>query len=438
MHKELRDGLILRSLDEGYASDRERLPTFYKETFEEADGHPNTLDLWTQELLQHPQMSLADFFVVVDPAADDKIVSALLLIPQIWRYEAIDLPFGRIELVATDKAYRRRGLVRELIKAAHERSEALGHIAQGITGIPHYYRQFGYAMTLDLGLMGTISLSVAPPLKEDEQPKFTLREATGDDIPLLMELDSYSAHTSLVTVAWSAEYWRFVLTGRAEKSPMKMHMHMIVDTEETPVGYISLGTIDEKHTALYCQRWVVGEKTSYLAVFDDVMRSLQQYAAERSEKVVNLYFDSSFPDELLAVMRYTFTSMQRESMYAWYLRVPDRARFLRQIAPVLERRLEGSAAHRYTGEITLGFYDFSTLKMNFEDGKLVSVENGEVTDDTKLNGEFPYHTWLHMVFGQNTYRELQQVLPDVGLHREAAVVMQAIFPKKRSSISPVA
>ncbi|MCA9914187.1 MAG: GNAT family N-acetyltransferase, partial [Anaerolineae bacterium] len=417
MRKELRDGLILRSLDEGYATDQERLPTFYKDVFEEADDEPNTFDVWTKELLRHPHMTLADFFVVVDPAHDEKIVSAVLLIPQTWRYEDIEIPFGRIELVATEKAYRRRGLVRELINAAHQRSESLGHIMQGITGIPHYYRQFGYAMTVDLGMKGSISLAVAPRLKDDEQPKFTLRPATVDDIPNLVAMDDYHARNASLSVVWPAETWRFYLTERSDKATS---FHMLVDAEGQAVGYVGLASVEEDHTALYLRRCVVGSQSSYLTVFDDLMRALKQHAAERSDRVVNIYFDSSLSDEWLMLLRYTATSKQSENVYGWYLRLPDRAQFIQHIAPVLERRLKDSAAHRYTGEVSIGFYDFTFLQMNFEDGKLVKVENGTVQDDTKLHGEMPYHTWLHMVFGQNTYREMQQVLPDVGLHRHAA------------------
>jgi hypothetical protein len=218
----------------------------------------------------------------------------------------------------------------------------------------------------------------------------------------------------------------------------KMNVRMIVDTQNTPVGYISLGNIDEDHTALYAQRWVVGENASYLAIFDDVLRELKQYAAERSDKIVNLYLDSSVSDKLFTMMRYTYTSTLSQNPYAWYLRVPDRARFIQHLAPVLERRLEDSAANRYTGEMRIGFYDFTFLELKFEDGKLVSTKNGEVSEDTKLDGEVPYHTWLHMVFGHHSYREVQKILPDVGFHRKAAVLIEAMFPKKRSYITPIA
>ncbi len=53
-------------------------------------------------------------------------------------------------MVATDARYRNRGLVRALFEMIHARSSAEGHLVQAITGIPYFYRQFGYEYVLDL------------------------------------------------------------------------------------------------------------------------------------------------------------------------------------------------------------------------------------------------------------------------------------------------
>ena len=79
-----------------------------------------------------------------------QIVSALCLIPQTWTYDRIVFGVGRPELVATDPRYRRRGLVRAQMDVVHEWSRERGHLVQAITGIPWYYRQFGYEMALAL------------------------------------------------------------------------------------------------------------------------------------------------------------------------------------------------------------------------------------------------------------------------------------------------
>nr|AIA18563.1 Acetyltransferase (GNAT) domain protein [uncultured bacterium] len=152
MLKQLPDGLILRSLSENIASDVERLPDFYASinAADDTDDIKEGVRVWTRDLMHgHATVTLDDIFVVVDPAKDDLLVSATLLIPQTWRYEDVVIPVGRPELVATHPDYRNRRLVRALFDALHERSAALGHNLQVITGIAHFYRQFGYTMSLD-------------------------------------------------------------------------------------------------------------------------------------------------------------------------------------------------------------------------------------------------------------------------------------------------
>jgi predicted acetyltransferase len=89
-------------------------------------------------------------FIVEDTRAR-QLVSTMCLIPQTWTYAGIPFGVSRVEMVATDAAFRRRGLVRAQFEVLHAKSELMGHLAQGITGIPWYYRQFGYEYALDLG-----------------------------------------------------------------------------------------------------------------------------------------------------------------------------------------------------------------------------------------------------------------------------------------------
>jgi predicted acetyltransferase len=74
----------------------------------------------------------------------------MCLIPQTWTYAGVPFGVGRPEAVGTDPDYRRRGLIRMQFEVLHGKSAAMGHLVQGITGIPWYYRQFGYEYALDL------------------------------------------------------------------------------------------------------------------------------------------------------------------------------------------------------------------------------------------------------------------------------------------------
>ena len=148
--RDLGDGLILRRAT---PDDAEALTTFNAQIFRTAGSEqPNTgIAAWTQDLLSgdHPTCS-ADDFTIVEEASTGAIVSSMVLISQTWTYDGIAFGVGRPEIVGTSPAYRRRGLVRTQFEVLHQRSAARHERLQAITGIPWYYRQFGYEMTLNL------------------------------------------------------------------------------------------------------------------------------------------------------------------------------------------------------------------------------------------------------------------------------------------------
>lgn len=441
MQRELRDGLILRSLDDGTEQDRERLPVFYRDTFlETGDQDALTFIDWTNELIdQNPLTSLEDFFYVVDPAADDKIVSATLLIPQTWRYEDIEIPVGRPELVATDKDYRRRGLVRELFKDVHKRSEAQGHLLQAITGIEHYYRQFGYAMAVDLGRSGFIPFQAIPPLKDDQKPEFTLRKATEDDIPTLVRIDAAYGKRGILSAVRDETMWQFELTGRTPSTPMAMDTLMIENTDGIAVGYLFIASIDpESHNYARCYAYVLDDTTSYLATIQDVVRGVAEYAHAISPKPYTLNFSDNISDELREVLRNVRNAKLDPHTYAWYLRVPDRVTFFKRITPILEERLVGSAANAYTGKLTIGFYDFNTLVFDFENGKITNISEAPTDEVARIDTKFPYDMFWTLVFGYRTLDELLHILPDISYNFKATILLNALFPKKSHALMPIA
>ena len=67
-----------------------------------------------------------------------------------WSWAACAIAAGQVELVATDRAYEGRGLVRALMGWAHDRSARRGHLVQVMIGIPYFYRLFGYQYSIVL------------------------------------------------------------------------------------------------------------------------------------------------------------------------------------------------------------------------------------------------------------------------------------------------
>ena len=208
---DLGDGLLLRWAQ---PEDAANLGAFNVLIHTDTPGEPEEwLADWTADLMngRHPTTSASDFTLVVDQNNGGKIVSSLNLISQTWSYDGIPFPVGRIELVGTDPAYRRRGLVRRQMDIIHQKSAARGELVQAITGIPWYYRQFGYEMALNLG--GGRHFFWARPGndKPQDQENYRLRPAVQSDIPDLQELYAQNASESLVMHQRSREIWTWEL-----------------------------------------------------------------------------------------------------------------------------------------------------------------------------------------------------------------------------------
>lgn len=440
MIKKLSSGLTLRSLSDGTPEDKANLAQFYVDVFTEAYGpEDEVIGPWVEDLIdeKHPSVTDEDIWVVVDPATDDRIVSATLLIPQTWRFENIELPIGRVELVATDKDYRNRGLVRELFNALHERSEAMGHNIQTITGIPYFYRQFGYAMAVDLGSSASIPFKSIPKLKDDQKPEFILRPAATDDIPQLIAWDKYYASQRLLSVVRPAEYWEYEMLHRNPESDCAHTYFMIVNQAGEAVGYVGLGTV-ALFERLSCVEYVVGEKSSYLATYDDVMRGIKAYAEEKFADSPPYYvrFDSGLYETMQVFWKKTSVSSVHPTNYAWYIRVVEHVKLIHDLKPVLEQRLKGSLANGYTGQLHIGFYRHDGLLIKFENGCIKDVSNEAPAID-KEDAAFPYDMFLNVVFGHRTVSDLNAVLPDAYANRKATILLEALFPKQSSWIMPL-
>ncbi|MFN8372866.1 MAG: GNAT family N-acetyltransferase [Anaerolineae bacterium] len=434
MQRQLPGGLILRSLSEGYESDSARLPQFYFSVFS-LDNDPEeerTVIPWTLDLMDgHPTVTKDDIFVVVDPAKDDMIVSATLMIPQVWRYEDVELSVGRPEIVATHPEYRRRGLVRALFDAVHERSAALGHNVLFITGIPNFYRQFGYTMAVDLGGHAMLNTVL---IKPRETPQFTLRPATDADIPDMKRWSEDFARQKLLSAVYNEQQWHYELNGRREGAPWTLLYLVIVNTAGESVGYVALRGITF-HNMINCITYIVGDKSSYFETFGDVIAGIKQWATERFGTCpAVLDFATGVHETVSVLIDRTLAGLVRRREYAYYMRIVDIVRFLNDIKPVLERRLEGSGAHRYTGTLAVGFYDKTGVTFQFENGCIKDITGGAL-DNSDI--AFPYHMFLNVIFGYHTADEIRTILPDVWANTKAAVLLPILFPKKRSWLQPI-
>ena len=437
--RDLGDGLIMRRSTPG---DADALAEFNKMIHRDQDvvEPDETVAAWTRDLLtrNHPTFGAGDFTFVEDTKTG-KIVSSLNTISQTWSYGGIPFGVGRPELVGTDPEYRRRGLVRAQFDAIHAWSAERGELVQAITGIPYYYRQFGYEMALVLGGGRVGLLSATPKLKEGEVEPYRVRPATEGDLPFIVALDAAANQRWLIACERDEALWRYELSGKSETNCNRMVWDIIESTAGEPVGLIGhywklLGT---KLPMTYFE---VKAGVSWLAVVPSAFRQLQAAAqayAQRDGKTaeaLECWFAAEHP--FFAAAQDRLPQIRRP--YAWYLRVADLPGFFRHVAPVLEERLARSIAIGHTGELKLSFYR-SGVRLAFEAGRLTAVEPWLPTHDDGGSAAFPGLSFLQLLFGYRSLEELRGAFPDCWADGDTPrALLGILFPKQPSDFWPVA
>ncbi len=427
MHQPLPDGLVLRSVQAG--RDVKRLIDFNSRIHSPtADPDPRIGELVRGMLApsSHPTITPDDFFVVED-TANGEIVSSLCVIPQTWTYAGIPFGVGRPELVGTLPNYRRRGLVRTLFEAAHQRCAELNLPVQGITGIPYFYRQFGYEYALDLGGGAVVPLALLPETPESD---CALCEVAAEDIPVLQALYNSAARGMLVTCPRPTEYWRYRLE-MTNTNIEKQWLYRITRRGET-IGYVDILKDTTGSRA----------RVSELVLTGPAPEVIPWLLPRLRDEIAVLRADAPALESLYLILGrrhpiYPYLAAfhpVRQPPYAWYVRVADLAGFIRLIAPALEQRIAAGPLAGLTTVLSLDFYR-DGLRLAFEEGRLTDATN--LPPGTAGDASFPPLVFLQLLFGYRSVKSLTHTFPDVRLTPHSQPILDALFPRRLSWVRPL-
>lgn len=427
----LPDGLHLRWAT---AADIPQLCDFNAHIHEETPEEKDIIRHWVEDLTngQHPTASINDFTVVVNDAGE--IISSLCTIPQTWAYDGIPFPVGRIELVGTREAYRQRGLVRRQMAAVHAKGAARGEQMQVITGIPWYYRLFGYEMALNLGGGHHYTWKRRGNLRHlpDDEEMFSWRTAKPTDIDQLAGLYEVHCRASQISTVRNTAAWRHELSGHHPKSVNHRHWWLIQHKTAGTVAYVQFAIWEPN---ISVQEIGVRPGFSWREVALYLTRMFKGLAKLHTEKekkpVTNLIFRMGTNHPI-----YTALGRQLEKLdkpYAWYVRLPNTTAFLRHIQPILEQRLAHSVMVGHTGNLRLNFYNHGAWQLRFADGLIQAIEPYEKKAVADGDAHFPDTLFTQIVCGRRTLAQLNDVHVECYGTPEAEILLGILFPKQASS-----
>lgn len=293
---DLPGGLLLR---EARPADLDQIAALLADRGDPNDAEDHRL------VVEDPDGGFDACAVVVD---GDRVVSTATLLDETVILGGLPIPAGQVELVATDRAYEGRGLVRALMGWAHERSARRGHLMQVMIGIPYFYRQFGYQYSIPMPQSRAVHTVPAMP------DGHVVRAAGPADIPAMARLQDAAQQRFAVSMPHSPVCWR-TLVARAGSS------QLVVERAGQPVGTGRVTPPDEDV--------VLGEVAA--ADPEAVAALLAHAAGLAGGKQIEAKDRDGHLDRYLAP--------PPEDASDYYVRIPDVVALLLHLRPVLTARL---------------------------------------------------------------------------------------------------
>lgn len=359
----------------------------------------------------HPEMTLDDFWIIESDATQE-IVSTTCLIPWTLCFAGLELRAAQLEMVLTHPAFRGRGLVRTQMKHFEQVVKERGFDLSIIWGIPYYYRQFGYAYTIEGATVENLPVWKIPAVSFQNAHTIRMRPAVPDDLSLLTTFYDRAFTNLDFSARRSPAYWRYLL--EAAHHPIEM-------VENNATGEIlGYAVVARSATTANILENCLPDAMTALAV----LQTLKEQVREQ----VQISWPANLPLAALAQQ----LGSQSAPGGQWLVRIPDLARFLGKMAPVFEQRLANSDWQQLSTGITINLFR-EAFRLNIEQGKLASVDAlGFVDSSMGADGGdlcIPPEAFLRLLFGYRALDELFDAWPDIMHKPQARALVQVLFPR---------
>jgi predicted N-acetyltransferase YhbS len=364
-----------------------------------------------------PEDAIDHRLVVTDPDADwptcavvvdgGRVVSTATLLDETLVLGGVPIPAGQVELVATDRAYEGRGLVRALMAWAHRRSAELGQLAQVMIGIPYFYRQFGYAYTIPIAK--AMPVTAPPPRTEAHVP----RVATAADIGAMARLQDAEQAGADLRMPHSPACWRWLVARDGT-------VQWLVERAGTPVAVGRISVSDD------------GVHLAEPAALDaPAAHALLHHALDlaHGNDVTVTGRSGTVAGAALA----PFLGEPPADAQCYYARVADPAALVAHLRPVLSARL-AAAGRTEDGTALVSFFR-THIRFPIISGQVGPVTTGGTMQAPAAAGGAAVAPDLvaPLLFGPDGIDGLARRHPDVYTGPDAHL-MRALFPPVRADI----
>ncbi|MBI9077377.1 MAG: GNAT family N-acetyltransferase [Desulfatibacillum sp.] len=341
-----------------------------------------------------------DNWLIARENNSNAMAAACVLVPWTWEMEGVTLKVGEQGLVGTLEKHRKKGLMAGLNKAFRQILLDDGYHLGAIQGIPGFYHNFGYYYSVPMENHIDAPLHIIPDELSDSPWAFTL--ASLEDIPFLMEEDSKYRNYFSISVNRDAPVWEYLLS-KSRNTEYGSEFFIMAHAQSGKKFYFRAPGKGFGNGLIISETSVDISPEAFLAL----LVFCKKLALSRKKPHIRLNLHNDSPAGRMALAM----GAKNSRPYAWQINIPDKIAFLRQIGPVLEKRLAQSNCKGFSGVFRLEMFA-ENVDLIWIGGVLEDVRPGDV-EDCPLTFCLTQDLFPALALGHRTWRELQHTRPDI-------------------------
>lgn len=357
----------------------------------------------------HPEMTDEHFFMM---KYGDEVAAGLVLLPQKWILDGVELKVAEMGCVGTDPQHRRKRLQWTLNDEFDSYARENGFDLCVLAGIPFFYRQFGYQYAVELDY--STEIEVERILQT--QNRVTSRRTTSGDNKRLQKILDQTQSRYLVHSVRTPSIWR--MHHETETYGGEPYREMTLEKNGEIVGYYRY-VEDGKNSTLNVRELGYNKQVKG----DEITTVLAQHAQkmEATKLKSSLSHEDEMSQHLIGL------GAKVNNPYAWQVKPLDLFRLLEKLKPAFERRILASKFKGLSETLVFNFFKFA-VRMEVRDGVIIEMEK-YYGEEKRTLGMNPY-AFIQMIMGYKARQQLQDAYSDFWVRDGLDELIDIMFPRK--------
>ena len=304
---------------------------------------------------RHPNNDVSNFIIAKD---NDKIVALTIYQPMNYSYCGNIIKGTRLEEVYCEPEYQGEGIREKILDRIAELSDKKGSLLELVfVGLYTFFDSQGYSFGIPCEGEGYTYIVES----EKTNGKFTIVEASDDDIPAITELHKIAYKRNLLTTSFGCDEINYIKNTYNEVATYPSKFYVIKTSAGKICGFFLTMLI---------------EKRIYMMELDDdcSYHQIRPYLNEFYEKhgfdKIPVMLGNTHP--IYTVFKGFYN--QKSLPELGFVKVRNIPKFLMSISQTLNERLKKSPYANLTASFIIAMRnDNEAYRLNFVDGKLIEV-----------------------------------------------------------------